>query len=128
MPTLDGAQPEKVTEQQKANELFGLYQKLIETRKGSEALRRGEFEVIKTHNDNQTIAYRRWVPGSDAQDAVVALNNNVVGREVNVPVGKFATEGTAFVDALTGTKHVVKDGTLALGELDGNWGAVLLRA
>jgi neopullulanase len=124
---LDGAQPEQVTPQRRASELFGLYQKLIETRKGSEALRRGEFEVLTTHNADQTIAYRRWVPGSDAQDAVVAINNNVVGREVEVPVGAFAKDGAAYVDALTGARFEVRDGTLDLGQVDGNWGAVLLR-
>jgi glycosidase len=124
---LDGGQGGRVSPQQKANELFGLYQKLIETRKGSEALRRGEFQPLATHNDDQTLSYRRVVPGNDAQDAIVALNNNVVSRAVTVPVGKFASDGTSYVDALSGSKFLVKDGKLSLGELDGNWGAVLLR-
>ncbi len=124
---LDGGQPENVTPQKRASELFGLYQKLIETRKGSEALRRGEFEVLRTHNDDNTISYRRWVPGNDAKDAVVAINNNVVERQLKVPVGKFAADGTSFVDALSGAKFVAKGGELDLGRVDGNWGAVLLR-
>ena len=51
----------------------------------------------------------------------------MVGREIDVPVGGFAADGTAYVDALSGTRHVVKGGELALGQVDGNWGAVLLR-
>ncbi len=123
---LDGDQQRGVAAPERANQLFGLYQKLIETRTGTEALRRGDFQVLSTHNDDNTIAYRRWIDG-DARDAVVALNNNVVDRDMVIPVRDFAKDGSAFVDALTGTRHVVKDGRIELERLDGNWGAVLLR-
>lgn len=110
----------------RAGQLFGLYQRLIDVRKGTDALRRGEFEVLKTHNEDNTIAYRRWVQ-NDARDAVVAINNNVVARPVTVPVGSFATDGTAYVDALSGARYTVQDGQLRIPTLDGNYGAVLLR-
>lgn len=122
----DGTGGPAAGQQDRAPQLFGLYQRLIETRKGVEALRRGDFEVLATHNDDNTLAYRRWVNG-DAKDAVVALNNNVVARNVSVPVGGFATDGTAFVDALNGQRHTVKAGKIDLGAVHGNWGAVLIR-
>ncbi len=112
--------------QERANQLFGLYEKLIDTRKGVEALRRGEFDVIKTHNDEGLLAYRRSVPG-DAQDAVVAINNSTTDQRVSVPVGGFAADGTSYRDALTGSTYAVKNGSIDLGRVDGNWGAVLVR-
>ena len=125
--TLDGSQKRgAVPAQDRANQLFGLYQKLIETRKGVDALRRGEFEVVKTHNDKNVLAYRRYMDG-DAKDAVVAINNAVTDRQIRVPVGEFASDGTAYRDALTGAEYRVKDGAVDLGRVDGNWGAVLVR-
>ncbi|MCW2922673.1 MAG: alpha amylase catalytic region [Thermoleophilia bacterium] len=109
----------------KAGQLFGLYQKLIKTREETTALRRGDFEVLATHNDNGTIAYRRFVEGDD-KDVVVALNNSATDHPVDVPVS-FAPDGTNYVDALTGERHAVQGGHLKLDKLDGNWGAVLLR-
>ncbi|MCZ4496361.1 MAG: glycosidase, partial [Thermoleophilia bacterium] len=124
--TLTGLQRKDGGQADRAGDMFGLYQKLIETRKGSDALRRGEFEVLKSHNEDNTLSFRRFVEG-DARDAVVALNNNVVSRHVDVPVGSFAADGSAFIDALSGARHVVQGGKLDLGQMDGNWGAVLLR-
>jgi glycosidase len=112
--------------QERANQLFGLYQRLIETRKGVTALRRGEFQVVKTHNDDGVLAYRRWVDG-DAKDAVVAINNATASRRVTVPVDGFAADGTAYVDALSGARYTVSHGVVDLGQVDGNWGAVLVR-
>lgn len=123
---LTGKVTRNIAPEDRAGQLFGMYQKLIEARKGSDALRRGDFKVLDTHNDENTIAYRRWVEG-DARDAVVALNNSTTGKRMTVPVGPFATDGTAYVDALTGARHAVKDGRIDLGTMDGNWGAVLLR-
>jgi glycosidase len=124
---LDGSSRRRaIAPEDRAGQLFGMYQKLISARKGSDALRRGEFKVLSTHNDDGTLSYRRWVDG-DAKDAVVALNNATVGRELSVPVGGFAPDGTSYVDALSGSKVTVKDGALDLGTVDGNWGAVLLR-
>ena len=120
-----GDQRRQVAPEERANQLFGLHQKLIETRKASDALRRGEFAVLGTHNSDNTISYRRWIEG-DARDVVVALNNDVVDRDVTVPAA-FAPDGTTYVDSLSGAKHVVKDGTIVLDDLHGNWGAVLLR-
>jgi cyclomaltodextrinase / maltogenic alpha-amylase / neopullulanase len=111
---------------ERGGQLFGLYQRLIDARKGSDALRRGDFEVLATHNDDNTIAYRRAVAG-DARDAIVALNNNVVERAITVPAGRFAPDGTAYVDALSGARYSVSGGTLQIPRVDGNYGAVLLR-
>jgi glycosidase len=116
----------QVGRQARANQLFGLYQRLIETRKGVDALRRGEFEVIKTHNDKRVLAYRRFLEG-DAKDAIVAINNDTTHHDVTVPVGAFVADGATYRDALTGRAHTVADGSLALGPMDGNWGAVLVR-
>jgi len=125
--TLTGEQHRRgVAPDEKANQLFGLYQRLIDTRKGTDALRRGEFQVLTTHDSDNTMSYRRWVNG-DARDAVVAINNNVVGRDVTVPMQAFAPEGTSYTDALSGAKHVVSGGNIKLEHLDGNWGAILLR-
>ncbi|MCW2949292.1 MAG: hypothetical protein JWN41_305 [Thermoleophilia bacterium] len=113
-------------ERGKASQLFGLYQRLIETRKGSDALRRGDFDVLAADDWHNTMSYRRSVPG-DARDAVIALNNDVVGHALKVPAA-FAPDGTAYVDALTGARYAVHNGALDLGTVDGNWGAVLLRS
>ena len=78
------------------------------------------------NNDNGTIAFRRWV-GSDAHDAVVALNNSFSPKPVHVPVGSFATDGTSYTDALSGAHYTVHGGALDLPAVDGNYGAVLLR-
>lgn len=115
-----------VAPEDRAGQLFGMYERLIDARKGSEALRRGDFKVLHTHNDDSTISYRRWVDG-DAKDAVVAINNATAARRVAVPVQEFAPDGTAYVDALSGARHTVQEGRIDLGEVDGNWGAVLLR-
>ena len=111
----------------RSRNLFGLYQKLIATRQAEPALRRGEFEVLATHNDNQLVTYRRWIPGSE-RDAIVAINNDVTGHEVQVPVDRFAPNGTTYVDALSGSRYTVDGGRISIPNVDGNFGAVLLRA
>ena len=134
--TLDPSQPNggvsaahngaAVSSQGRADELFGLYQKLIATRKAEPALRRGDFSVLATHNANDTLVYRRALAGT-ARDAIVALNNNVVGRDIHVPLKDIAADGTKFTDALTGKSFVVTNGAIELKDIDGNYGAVLLR-
>ena len=116
----------EVARKQRAEQLFGLYQKLIATRKAEPALRRGDFTVLATHNDDSTLAYRRHVEGT-ARDAIVAINNNVVGKDIRVPMQGVASDGTAFTDALTGTTHRVEGGQLVLKDVEGNFGAILLR-
>lgn len=107
-------------------ELFRLYQKLIDTRKREPALRRGDFQVLGTNNDHGIVTYRRFEPGVD-RDAIVALNNDVAGHPVSIDLHSIATDGTAFVDALNGTHHVVQNGRIDIPHVDGNFGAVLLR-
>ncbi|MBC7645189.1 MAG: glycoside hydrolase family 13 protein [Thermoleophilia bacterium] len=107
-------------------QLFDLYSKLISTRKKEDVLRRGDFSVLMTHNDSKTLAYRRALPGN-ARDATDALNNDTVSHDVTVPVGSLAADGTAFLDALSGTRFLVKDGNLTVPGLNGNFGAVLMR-
>jgi cyclomaltodextrinase len=110
----------------RADQLFSLYQKLIETRKQVPALRRGDFSVLATHNENDTLVYRRAIKG-EQQDAIVALNNNVVGRDIHVPLKDVAPDGTKYTDALTGSSYTVANGAIDLSNVDGNFGAVLLR-
>ncbi|MBC7460594.1 MAG: hypothetical protein H7287_04465, partial [Thermoleophilia bacterium] len=110
----------------RADQLFGLYQKPIETRKSSDALRRGDFSVLATHNANNTLVYRRAIAGV-AKDAIVAINNDVVGKDIHVPLKDVAADGTRFTDALSGATYAVKDGGIDLSNVDGNYGAVLLR-
>jgi glycosidase len=107
-------------------QMLGLYRTLISTRNAEPALRRGDFSVLETHNDNSTVAYRRWV-NDNSRDAVVAINNDVRGHDVVIPVAGFAPDGTSYTDALSGQKLVVTDGRITLPQLDGNWGAILLR-
>lgn len=109
----------------RSEKLLNLYRTLISVRKREPALRRGDFEVLSTHNEDSTITYRRSHPG--ANDVLVALNNNVVGKPVSMPVGKFASDGTKFRDELTGKVYSAKDGLISLPEIDGNFGAVLVR-
>ncbi len=116
----------EATRQQRADQLFGLYQKLIATRTAEPALRRGDFTVLKTHNDDSTLVYRRAVEG-DPRDAIVAINNNVVSKDIRVPLDGIAADGTRFTDALTGRSYEVHDGQIKLIGVDGNYGAVLLR-
>jgi cyclomaltodextrinase / maltogenic alpha-amylase / neopullulanase len=116
----------EVSRQQRADQLFGLYQKLIETRKSEPALRRGDFQVLATHNDDSTMVYRRKLEGYD-RDAVVAINNNVVGKDIRVPLAEIAVDGTRFTDALSGRSYTVREGQILLDAVDGNFGAVLLR-
>jgi glycosidase len=111
---------------QRADQMFTLYQRLIATRKAEPALRRGDFTVLSTHNDDSTIAYRRFVEGS-ARDAIVAINNNIVGKDMRIPVNQIAADGTTFTDALSGRTFRVEQGALNLTNIDGNFGAVLLR-
>lgn len=106
--------------------LFELYRKLISTRNAEPVLRRGDFNVLTTHNNDRVVTYRRHIPGQE-RDAIVALNNDVTGHDVVVPMTGVAGDGTAYVDALTGTRHLVTDGRLHLKNVEGNFGAVLLR-
>ncbi|MCB0877596.1 MAG: glycoside hydrolase family 13 protein [Thermoleophilia bacterium] len=115
-----------VTRQERADQLFALYQKLIATRKAEPALRRGDFSVVATHNTNQTLVYRRKVEGND-RDAIVAINNNVVNKDITVPLAGIADDGTRFTDALSGHTYEVHGGEIKLLNVDGNYGAVLLR-
>jgi glycosidase len=110
----------------RSEQIFSLYQKLIATRKAEPALRRGDFQVLATHNDNSTLVYRRKVDGL-ARDAIVALNNNVVGKDIRVPLKGVASDGTQFTDALSGDTFTVEHGEIVLKNVDGNYGAVLLR-
>ncbi len=112
--------------QQRTQQLLTLYQTLAATRTAEQSLRRGEFSVLSTHNVNGTVAYRRWMPGND-RDVLVALNNSTVGRRVEIPVGTFAPDGTFWRDALTGRRVEARGGSVTLPDLDGNWGAVLVR-
>ena len=116
----------EIARRERADKLFSLYQRLIATRKAEPALRRGDFSVLATHNEHKTLVYRRSVPGTE-RDAIVALNNDVVGQPVTVPLAGIAADGTTFTDALSGRRFVVADGRLDLGTVDGNFGAVLLR-
>ncbi len=110
-----------------AVQLRSLYKTLIDTRKGVDALRRGTADFIYTHNDNKMVAFRRHSSG-DPRDAVVVLNNDVKGHDnAVIPVGGFAADGTAYRDAISGKTMIVSDGTLKLGHMQGNWGAVLVR-
>ncbi|MCW2924077.1 MAG: alpha-glycosidase [Thermoleophilia bacterium] len=115
-----------VARKARADQLFGLYQKLIATRKAEPALRRGDFTVLATHNDDRTLAYRRHVEGT-ARDAIVAINDNVVGKDIHVPMKGVAEDGTRFTDALSGTTLQVQGEQLLVPNVDGNFGAVLLR-
>jgi glycosidase len=110
----------------RAEQMFGLYQKLISTRKAEPALRRGDFQVLATHNADSTLVYRRKAEGVD-RDAIVAINNNVVGKDIRVPLKDVAADGTRFTDALSGTVFEVRGGEIVLKDVDGNFGAVLLR-
>lgn len=110
----------------RAKESFNLYQKLIATRKQEVALRRGDFEVLATHNDNSTIAYRRAVKGIE-KDAIIAINNSVSEKDIYIPVKSFAPDGTRYTDALKGASYTVQDGALQVAKVDGNYGAVLIR-
>lgn len=116
----------RVSREERSRQMFSLYQTLIATRTKEPALRRGAFQVLSTHNDNRTLSYRRWVDGS-TRDAVVALNNDIVGHDITVPVGSFATDGTTYTDALSGARLTVANGQLLLPGIDGNYGAVLVR-
>jgi glycosidase len=109
----------------RSEKLLNLYRTLISVRKREPALRRGEFEVLSTHNEDSTVTYRRSHPGS--ADVLVALNNNVVGKPVSMPVSQFAPDGTKFRDELSGKVYTAKDGKILLPEIDGNYGAVLVR-
>jgi glycosidase len=116
----------KVSRQQRADQLFGLYQTLISTRKAEPALRRGDFQVLATHNDDNTLVYRRKAEGIE-RDAIVAINNDVVGKDIQVPLAGVAADGTRFTDALSGRAYEVRDGHVKLLNVDGNFGAILLR-
>lgn len=114
-----------VSPEARAAHLTTLYQRLTETRTKSDALRRGDFDVLATHNDHKTLAFRRWVDGSD-EDVVVAINNDTVGHGVTIPTS-FAPDGTTYRDALTEQTFTVQGGKLTLPHVDGNFGAVLVR-
>lgn len=122
----DAANGVALTRKAQAEQVFTLYQRLIATRNAEPALRRGEFQVLSTHNDDSTLAYRRHVAGND-RDAIVAINNNVVTKDIVVPVGDVAKDGTRFTDSLSGRSYEVAQGKLTLNDIDGNFGAVLLR-
>ena len=122
-PAKSGAE---VSRKARAEQLFGLYQKLIATRKAEPALRRGDFQVLATHNADNTIAYRRKAEGVE-RDAIVAINNNVVGKDIRIPMAGVADDGTRFTDALSGDTFEVKGGQVVLSNVDGNFGVVLLR-
>ncbi len=110
----------------RAQQLFQLYRSLIATRTHEPVLRRGEFEVLATHNDHRTVAFRRFLDG-EHRDAVIALNNDVVGHDIAIPTADFASDGTVYVDALSGARHMVRNGQIVIPQIDGNFGAVLLR-
>ncbi|MCW2955309.1 MAG: cyclomaltodextrinase [Thermoleophilia bacterium] len=116
----------EVSRKARAEQMFTLYQKLIETRKAEPALRRGDFQVLATHNADSTLVYRRKV-ADNARDAIVALNNNVVGKDIRIPTEGVAEDGTRFIDALTGRSFTASNGEILLKDVDGNFGAVLLR-
>ncbi|MEO6867949.1 MAG: glycoside hydrolase family 13 protein [Gaiellales bacterium] len=124
--TADASTGVEEARQARADQMFGLYQKLIATRKAEPALRRGDFNVLATHNDDSTLVYRRAVEG-DARDAIVALNNNVVTKDIAVPLAGIADDGTTFTDALSGATFTVTDGQIKLDAVDGNFGVILMR-
>jgi glycosidase len=116
----------EVSRQHRADQLFSLYEKLIATRKAEPALRRGDFRVLATHNADSTLSYRRKAEGVE-RDALVAINNDVASKDITIPVTDFADDGTRFTDALTGHAYEVHDGSIKVNNVDGNYGAILLR-
>lgn len=116
----------QISRQERSDQLFSLYKTLISTRKDVPALRRGDFQVLATHNANNTLVFRRALEG-DNRDALVALNNSTSGKSVQIPLANIAPDGTTYKDALSGHTYKVDGGVITLQDVQGNYGAVLVR-
>ena len=63
-------------------DLFEYYRELIKVRKENEALRRGEFKVVATHDATQTIVFERR---TQDQTMLIAVNRGNAPAEIKLP-------------------------------------------
>lgn len=101
-------------------DVLGTYQKLIAARKAHVALRTGQYRTLWTQDG--IYAY-----GRDAakDDAIVALNNSGVVRDVSLPVAGWLKDGVRMSDVLGGRPAVVRKGLVWL-RLDPQQAAVFV--
>src|SRR5690606_32875918 len=64
--------------------LFQFYKQVIALRRGSDALRRGDFEVLAAHDDQNILAYSR-THGDEAVVVVVNRSDEAHGTRVDLP-------------------------------------------
>lgn len=113
----------------KSDHLPNLYKKLGQIRKENSALRRGSFETLMLHDDNELYAFSRM---DKKNKVLVVLNNSSGTKNVTVNVAKMGLEkGAVLKDELNNTslsaRTVTVDANLNVTlPVYGHYGAVLV--
>lgn len=113
----------------KSEHLPNLYKKLNQIRKDNSALRRGSFETLMLHDDNELFAYSRM---DKKNKVLVVLNNSSSTKNVTVNVAKMGLEkGAVLRDDLNNTslssRTVTVDANLNVTlPVYGHYGAILV--
>ncbi len=107
------------------------YTKLAHLRKQYPALRNGEVVTLLTGDTQQpntapnTYGFARVL--SNADTAVIAMNNGSASNAASIPVGSLFSDGTQLQDAISGASYSVSGGNVAV-TLAARTGVVLLPA
>jgi glycosidase len=107
--------------------LFDYYRALIALRKDHPALRRGEFTVVSTNDEHQTIAYRRQFE----QDTLLVLLNRANAAqtvEISLTENGLPSRWTVAIESGADAARIVedaKDDNLLMVRLHARSGAIL---
>ena len=96
------------------------YRRLIQIRRQSPALQRGDFQTLLTDNDRQVYAFQRLY---DGQTVIVILNRSPQPQPFRLPTGP----ATHWDDLLNGDILGSDQHGMLGGEVPGQWGRILCR-
>lgn len=107
------------------DDLFATYQRLIDLRRSSVALRRGAFTVLATDDERRLLAYAR--SHDDGPAMVVALNRSAEAHSARVPLPDSlqASYEPVFETPSGGSFRVQQDASALLLELPPRGGLLL---
>jgi cyclomaltodextrinase len=105
-------------------ELKNFYKYLIKLRKENYVFIAGDYIPLMTDDINRIYCYARKL---GEKVALIALNISKKEKEITIPITELNLEkDQIFIDALTGERYPLKEGTILIPSVQGNYGAILL--
>ncbi len=103
-------------------ELRAHFKKIIEIRKNSGAIRRGDFKQIFVEEGGSVYAYARVL---DDEKVLIAINASDSERIINIPVGELKwQDGLEVLNLLSGERYGINEGIISL-EIP-PWGGMMI--